>query len=291
MIGGGLSSAKVMRLKITDTSGASVHDAVAKLGSIAEVRDESIRFDSHISRLDPAATPRKVQTLEFGAKSRAGIFYGLADGFDFDAFGMASGELAAQVVANAKQATSRWRLKVGETRKSGQEIRQKLISDQDFHRATEPHRLLWLHEIEDRQVQTRWCCVHGDLHGANVLAKANADCVLIDFGDVGDGPASLDPITLELSLLFHPKGPLRGSTWPSPNQAAHLSDLDAYVAECPATGFVRECRQWALEVAAGQREVAASAYSYLVRQLKYEDTNKDLILSLLEGVHDWFSST
>ena len=30
-------------------------------------------------------------------------------------------------------------------------------------------------------------------------------------GDVEDGTASLDPITLELSLLFHSKGPLRGA--------------------------------------------------------------------------------
>ena len=71
----------------------------------------------------------------------------------------------------------------------------------------QPHSLLWLNEVERRQVQTRWCCVHGDLHGANVLARKDGECVIIDFGDVGDGPASLDPITLELSLLFHTSRP------------------------------------------------------------------------------------
>ena len=41
-----------------------------------EVRDESNRFDNSVSRLEHTSTPRKVQTLEFGAKARAGIFYG-----------------------------------------------------------------------------------------------------------------------------------------------------------------------------------------------------------------------
>ena len=60
---------------------------------------------------------------------------------------------------------------------------------------------------------------------------------------------------------------------------------------CPAAKFVAGCREWALEVAAGQREVAASAYSYLVRQLKYDDTDKGLAMELLEAVHSWFLSS
>jgi hypothetical protein len=48
--------------------------------------------------------------------------------------------------------------------------------------------------------------------------------VIIDYGEVGEGTASLDPVTLELSLLFHPKGPLRPSgaafgAWPTEAQA------------------------------------------------------------------------
>jgi CheY-like chemotaxis protein len=291
LIGGGLSGAKVIRLKVTNTSGATVVDAVAKLATMADVNDESSRFDNYVSRLDHTATPRKLQTLKFGAKSHAGLFYGLAEGFDFDAFSMATGDMQAEVIANAKNATSRWRIGVGETRKTGREIREKLISDADFLRVMNPHGILWLKDVENRQVQTRWCCIHGDLHGKNVLSRKNAECVLIDFGDVGDGPTSLDPVTLELSLLFHPKGPLRSSSWPSMDQAAHLADLDSYLKQCPAEKYIRACREWANEVAAGPREIAACAYSYLVRQLKYADTNKELTLHLLEGARAWFMST
>ena len=292
MIGGGLSSAKVVRLKVTDRHGGRVHDAVVKLGSIAEVRDESERFETLVARLDPAATPRKLQTLEFGAKARAAVFYGLAEGFDRDGFGVCqeTGELA-NVPTNICEATRRWWEGVAETPRNIRDIRRRLISDEDLDRVIKPHVVPWAYDFENRQVQTHWCCVHCDLHGGNVLVSNDGSCVLIDFGDVGEGPASLDPIALEFSLLFHPKGPLRGSGWPARGQANRWSDLEQYVVGCPAAGFVSACRESALRVAAGQREVAASAYSYLVRQLKYPDTDKDLVLQLLEAVHAWFTST
>jgi CheY-like chemotaxis protein len=293
LIGGGLSSAKVVRLKVTGTTGARIHDAVVKLAPIHDTRDETKRFDSHISRLDPAATPRKLQTLEFGAKARAAIFYGLADGFEFDAFDICTraGNLPATLVKNVKEATRNWWDTLGETPKTIREIRRRLISDDDLRQATAPHSILWINDFESKQIQTRWCSVHGDLHGGNVLSTKKGDCVLIDYGDVGDGPACLDAITLELSTLFHPKHPLRGTGWPTAEQSNNWADLHKYLGGCPAVNFITACREWALSVAAGRREVAAGAYAYLVRQLKYADTDKDLALALLNALHIWFMST
>lgn len=292
-IGGGLSSAKVVRLKVTNSNGAPVHDAIGKLGSMAEVRDESNRFDTHVARLDPAATPRRLQTLEFGAKARAGIFYGLAEGFDLDGFGVSRqpDERFTGVPTQVRARTNRWRVGVPQTRKPIRDIRRRLISDKDFQAALAPHSVLWINDFENREVQVHWCCIHGDLHGGNILVSEDGTCVLIDYGDVEEGPASLDPITLEFSLLFHPSGSLRGSGWPARGQASHWSNLDEYLTGCPAAGFIRACRQWALDVAAGQREVAASAYSYLVRQLKYADSDKELALELMDAVYKWFMST
>ena len=118
-----------------------------------------------------------------------------------------------------------------------------------------------------------------------------SDCtpILIDYGDVGPGPSALDPITAELSVLFHPGG-LSG-TWPSPDDALQWGDVELYVRNCPYQDFVRTCRQWARDVSAGDREITATAYAYLLRQLKYPDTNKDLALSLLAGVKKYFDQT
>lgn len=148
--------------------------------------------------------------------------------------------------------------------------------------------MVWIPDFENREVQTRWACIHGDLHGCNVLVSSAGATVLIDYGDVGEGPASLDPVTLELSILFHPNAADAAATWPSTEQAKSWGNLDAYLVDCPFPEFIRQCREWALRIAAGNRDVAASAYSYLVRQLKYDGTDKERAIALLEGVRGFY---
>ena len=290
---GGLSGAKVLRLRVTNALGAPVHDAVAKIGSIEEVVDEGKRFDNDVARLQPRATPRKLITLEAGAKTSAGVFYGLAAGFDQTAFQAAIADLnsARAVILSVESGTRQWGEGVNQSRRTVQEIRRRLLNDERLQSVLEQHELGWVEDFEKAPIQTRWCCVHGDMHGENVLVSANGSAVIIDYGDVGDATASLDPITLELSLLFHPKSPLRGGAWPTHDQAASWGSLDKYLQECPAKHFVSECRAWAGRAAAGDREVAATAYAYLMRQLKYEDTDKALTLALLAGAKALFDAT
>ncbi len=166
-----------------------------------------------------------------------------------------------------------------------------LLSDEALRGIVSNRPISWLNEFEARQIQVRWCCIHGDLHGKNVLVGGNGNVVVIDYGDVAPGTASLDPITFELSLHFHPEGPFKTSGWPTLGQAAQWGDLDLYLVGCPNPALIREIRSWSDQVAAGRREVAASAYAYLIRQLKYPDNNPDLIMPLLEAVYLYFMST
>lgn len=292
-LGGGLSDARVIRLRVTDSQGVQVHDAVAKLASFREVRREGECYDNFMSRLDPAATPRKLATLEFGAHKLAGVFFGLADGFEESAFDIASGgaDRASAMIANVEAATARWVAEVPETRRTIQQFRQRVLSDASLEDVRAVYGLDWVPDFEGREIQSRWACVHGDLHGCNILVSPEGSIVLIDYGDVGEGPASLDPVTLELSLLFHPDAAGGADTWPTLEQAKSWGDLGPYLVDCPFSDFVRECRAWALRVGAGNRDVAASAYSYLVRQLKYDDTDKDLALALLEGVRSFYDES
>ena len=288
-LGGGLSSARVIRLRVTDSQGVKVHDAVAKLSTLADVRREGECYDRHVTRLDPAATPRKLATLEFGAHKLAGVFFGLADGFDESAFSIAhkTPERSGEVIRNVEAATAPWIEGVPETRRNIRGIRQRLLSDESLDQIRSTFGLNWIPDFENRNIQARWGCSHGDLHGHNVLVSSTG-VALIDYGDVGDGPASLDPITLELGLLFHPDAAERIDTWPSAEKARKWGDLQVYLEGCPFPQFVHECRSWALRAGAGAREVAASAYSYLVRQLKYCDTDKERILTLLDGVRSFY---
>ncbi len=288
-LGGGLSGARVIRLRVTDHQGVLVHDAVAKLSTPADIQREGGCYDAHLTRLAPAATPRMLATLKYGAHKLAGIFFGLAEGSDASAFDIAgsSPERAEAIIRSVETAMAPWVNGVPETRTTIRRIRQRLLNDQYLDQVRDSFDLDWIQNFEHREIQTRWACSHGDLHGKNIIVSP-AGTELIDYGDVGDGPASLDPITLELSLLFHPDAPDKDGPWPSALQANAWGDLEVYLDRCPFPDFVRECRAWALRVTAGNREVAASAYSYLVRQLKYEDTDKDLALALLDGVRSFY---
>lgn len=291
-IGGGLSDAHVIHLRVTDEHGVLVHDAVAKLSTHDDIRREGDRYDSHITRLAPAATPRKLATLEYGAHRLAGIFFGLAEGSDECVFDIAGNfpERSEAVIRSVKTAMARWIDGVPETRMTIRQIRKRLLNDQTLDQIRNTFNLDWIRKFEDRQIQTRWACSHGDLHGKNIFVSPDG-AQLIDYGDVGEGPASLDPVTLELSLLFHPDAPGKTGTWPSVEQAKAWGNLEIYLDSCPFPEFVRECRDWASRTAAGNREIAASAYSYLVRQLKYNDTDKDRALALLDGVRSYYDGS
>ena len=291
-LGGGLSASRVIRLRITDHQGVAIHDAVAKLSSHTDVQKEADSYAAHVTRLPPAATPRMLAHLEYGAHTLAGVFYGLAEGSDASAFDVLrdSDKDAVAVIRSVEAAMAPWVDDVPETSTTLEKARRRLLSDVDLNQLRALFDLDWVIEFEARTMQARMACCHGDLHGSNILVSP-AGAQLIDYGDVGPGPASLDPITLELSLLFHPASPCAKDEWPSLDQAREWGDLDAYLINCPFPRFLSECREWAVRAGAGRREVAASAYSYLLRQLKYDDTDKTLSLALLDGVLAFFDGS
>jgi len=291
-LGPGLSGARVIRLLVSNNQGVQVVDAVAKLASMNDVRSEGGRFDNYVARLNPASTPRKLASLEVGAFDLSGIFYGLADGFDRSAFDIARQDLGqcATIIRNIEKATAPWVENVPESRITIKQLRQRLLSDELFFQVTTEFDLEWASDFEEHLIQTRWACIHGDLHGCNILISKHGEVNLIDYGDVGDGPAGLDPISLELSLLFHPDGVGSSDSWPTIEQAENWGNLDVYLVNCSFPEFVRELREWALRIAAGSRDVAASAYSYLIRQLKYPDTDKKLAVALLKGVKAFYEA-
>lgn len=126
--------------------------------------------------------------------------------------------------------------------------------------------------IESHTLEMSEVICHGDLHGENVLIDSVGRPMLIDFADAGPGYAPTDPVTLELSVLFHREGPARDPLLGSDLAWAEWADIDAFVGSSPLGTFLRAVRGWALEVST-EREVFAFAYAHALRQVKYEDVD------------------
>ena len=197
---------------------------------------------------------------------------------------------AAAAVASTAAALNEWSAGKPESRRTVKEVRQCWLSDDKAAELQAAYGLDWAADFEARELQTRWCGVHGDLHGENILVDAGSKIMIIDYGDVEHSAASYDAISLELSAVIQQNETI-SAAWPSEDVCRLWHDIEAYLAGCPIPEFVRACREWALKVAAGRREVAACAYTYLLRQLKYSDTDKGRILALLEGVRAFMKAT
>ena len=290
-LNGGLTASRVLRVKVHDGAGALQIDAAAKLGLLEAIDDESSRF-TNLDRLTPGSHPAKVEVIRFGAINAGGVFYNLLNDYNLSLFDrLQQGDVDAHLVPAIKQLLAPWRQGVPTANTTVAHIRRKLMNDADLAIVQKTFGLIWIPEIEAKTIQSRSCCIHGDLHGGNLLLSGTGHPMLIDFGDVGPGTVSLDPITLELCLYFHPQFAQISAAWIDGLAADNWHSLDQFAASMPRPQFVRDCRAWAHDVAASGREVLASAYAYLVRQLKYPDTNKVLAQRLLESVKNAFYAT
>lgn len=291
-ISGGLSETRVFAVSVFDASGTRLIRTVVKTGLHPIINDETENYDQYITRLRHGATPRYIKTIQYGAMDTAGVFYSLASDFNETFFDVANDDAITPNLSTAiSNLTAPWQDSAPERRLPIAQIRRALLPDEHATRLAAEYGLDWCREFENNHVQAKWCCTHGDLHGGNILVNRDSEsATLIDYGDVANNPASLDPVTLEFCFLFHPDKPDLGN-WPSIEQARRWWRLDEYIDGCPINSTVNFCRNWARDIAVGQREIAASAYAYFFRQLKYSDTNKELVIALLEGARGLYNET
>lgn len=291
-ISGGLSGADVFRVTVADVQGVQILNSIMKIGLPEMVAGEAAKYDRFASRLPEGATARMIEDVRFGGCRSAAITYRLADSFTRNIFDLVRSDSGAMesVIATVSDLIRPWRAGVPQTRVTISEVRRRIFSDEKLAQVCDAYELRWVPALERRPVQARWCCIHGDLHGANILVDDQNAPILIDYGDMGEGPAALDWVTLELSLLFHPQGPARAGPWPTPDDCFAWADTAAYCSASPVASLVQACRRACEECCAGPRENAAAAYAYIIRQLSYDDTDKTRALALLEGVRNFIET-
>lgn len=144
-------------------------------------------------------------------------------------------------------------------------------------------------DLEQRTVTARLCPQHCDLHGLNVIASDAGDARLIDYGLVSEAPASLDPVTLELSPIFHPKGPAYDAEWPTVEDCKQWIHRKEFLQSSPFAGYSQKCRDWAFSEAGSNAEVLATAYAYAIRQLSYEATDVERARGIVQACYEALS--
>lgn len=161
-----------------------------------------------------------------------------------------------------------------------QDVRRFLLSDDDARHVINEFGLVEANNFETKVIPCSLSMQHGDLHGENILIDVEKKIsTLIDYGDVLEMVGIIDSITLECSFLFHPNA--KKYAWPSDEQLEKWFFIDDYVDGCPVENSIRFCRGWTDLLKRGNREVSACLYSYALRQLKYNSTNKNTALRLI----------
>jgi len=280
----GLSGADTLSALFIDTARVTRARNFVKVDARARIERELAGFDRYVSTLLTSGFTPRGWVLLYGLRGQAAVAYVLAEGFDTDLFGVLQGseDLAIQTLTRLMRHLEPW---MPAWRREGvaiADMRRRFIADDRL--AAERSELAEFELYEQIQVDLPWVVGHGDLHGGNVLVRSDGEPILIDFGDVDLHWGAFDPVTLEVSLAFHPASPMRKSEWPSQHAAENYLDLDSYLADCPVPSFVRKVRQWAMECLGGDEQaLRAVMYALATRQLKYADTDHALANSFARG--------
>lgn len=282
---GGKSRASVVHALVKNNSDRVIASTVIKLGSRSAIEQEAGAFDKHVVNLPNGSFTPKIATVLKGTCGSGAVVYSLAETFSHSMFRMLGRDqnLAARAVGEVGDAMRRWSDAGHISEEPIGVIRHRLLWDNDFRLATDKYGLD-VGELEKKPVRHRKGCIHADLHGGNILIDGGGRPIIIDFGEVGDGASALDPITLDLSLFFHPDSVKDGLMSKAEGVLESWADPDAYLSRHPFPKFAKACRDWAYDIGGGDRAVLACAYVYLVRQLKFDTVDHSATVSLIRDL-------
>jgi len=279
----GLSGSLVGRVEVRDTRLHIIGAFVAKLGVASKIQKENESYARHV-RLLPINTFTPLQFgMDKGLKEYSAIFYTLAEGYTETLFDVVRRDTkaAVSVIQKVRASLERWSSIREVSRVSVGEVRKAKLSDESFEEIIKRYDIEEVRDIERIHVNASVSCTHGDLHGGNILVNQAEAPVLIDFGDVGSGYTGLDPITLEMSLIFHPDCVSSGVSKEIRTLLQHWPIIDEYCQNNPFGDIIKYCRDWAYDISGDDRSVLAAGYAFAIRQLKYDTVNSDETVELI----------
>lgn len=276
----GLSGARTLRVSVKDDRGREIASYFAKIDLWTDLEKERKSYNRHVSPLLKLGHfPALGRDIRAGIGKREALFYQLAGGYKeslFDVLKVSDSD-ATTVVGVLREIFAPWLALSEKKLLSVRDLRTGRIDDSALKPYSEV--LGSIGSFEEVEQEMTISCQHGDLHGLNILCDASRSAVVIDFGNVGPAPTCIDPIVLELSVLFHRDSPFRNGLWPTNRQAEAWFDLEEYLRGCPFPEFIKKCREWACDTG-GSTDLPPVVYAEAVRQLKYKDTDHERALGI-----------
>ena len=277
---GGLSGAQTLKANVKDDQGRTLATYFVKIDSRTNMEKERQNNNLYVNPLlRMGSYPTLIRVIEAGIGTREALVYQLANEYTesmFDVLAL-SESAAIDIVEVLRTIFAPWSNLTEKKILRIRELRAQRINDSVFR----PYRdaLGPTEQFEEIEQELETSCQHGDLHGSNILCDGSGNAAVIDFGNVGHAPSCIDPILLELSVLFHKDSPFQSNAWPTNEQAEAWFDLEEYLPGCPVPNFIRKCREWANETGR-PADLPPVVYAEAVRQLKYQDTNHDRALGI-----------
>ncbi len=282
---GGLSGIRVLSVEVLNFHDSSLFRAVARIGRREKIALESSNFDLMVPALNIGTFPSKLLFLEYGAKASAAIYYRLASDHtsNLSELLLSSPQHSLTTYQKLREVLSVWGEGCYRTRKSIEEMRKCFVSDSKLANLKNTYELSWLNDIQELSVSVKWGRTHGDMHGGNVLIANDYAPLIIDFGDLAERATSLDPCSILLSPFFHRDTAERAlDILPPEDLIKSIEQLSCDVGS-PLGSFFNQIVEWITEECSNsERCIYASLLVFVLKQLSYPDTNKDLARSIIE---------
>jgi hypothetical protein len=284
-LSGGLSGVRTVVVDATDFSGMRTAHVVGKLTAVENIPSAVAGYDNAMPYLPAGLGAALAGAVTAGAGDVGGVFFRLADDYRrtyFECLVSAPDDAAAAVRRLHERFADQYERAPVE-RRSVDVIRKSVVSDEELSTAVAP--VPEIADIESVKLDVSRGIQHRDLHGLNVLVSDSNEPLLIDYDNFAPANCALDPVTLELSAVFHrdDRAQRARQGWPAVKHAREWFDLDAYVKDCPYPDAIRACRAWAQDAAASPQELAATLLSVAVRQFWFENTDKELAAAMIQA--------
>ena len=200
----GYSGAQALRASVKDSQERTIGSYFAKIGEREKIKREGDNYRRHVAPLlGIGHYAALVKEREAGIGKRQALFYQLASEYTRDLFVILGTDerLALDVIDTLREIFLPWIALREKTTIRVSDLRKERIGDDAFRPYADVLASAESYEETERQITVSR--QHGDLHGSNVLCNDAGRAVVIDFGNVGLAPSCLDPVLLELSVLFH----------------------------------------------------------------------------------------